>query len=36
MLPTYDYSYEADTYFPDLSKDPEWELVGESEEQDTF
>lgn len=28
-----DYSYEADTHFPNLDKMPEWELQGESEEQ---
>ena len=27
------YSYDADTYFPNLDKRPEWVLVGESEEQ---
>lgn len=31
-----DHAYEADTYFPDLSKDPEWQLTGESEEQTYF
>ncbi|MCR5098001.1 MAG: dihydrofolate reductase [Lachnospiraceae bacterium] len=28
-----DYSYEADTYFPDLDADPEWELADEGEEE---
>lgn len=28
-----DYNYEADTYFPNLDENPEWELVEESEEQ---
>lgn len=28
-----DHAYHADTYFPDLSADPEWELAAESEEQ---
>ena len=28
-----DYSYQADTYFPNLEKNSEWELTGESEEQ---
>ena len=28
-----DYAYQADTYFPNLDKDPEWELTGLSEEQ---
>ena len=27
-----DYSYEADTYFPDLDASPEWELFDEGEE----
>lgn len=31
-----DHAYEADTYFPDLSKDEEWELTGDSEEQTYF
>jgi dihydrofolate reductase len=30
------YRYEADAYFPDLSRDPEWELAEESEEQTYF
>lgn len=28
-----DYAYQADTYFPNLDEDDEWELVGDSEEQ---
>ncbi len=28
-----DYAYQADTYFPNLDKNPEWELTGISEEQ---
>ena len=28
-----DYAYEADTYFPNLEENEEWELTGESEEQ---
>lgn len=28
-----DYEYEADTYFPNLDEDDEWELTGDSEEQ---
>ena len=28
-----DYAYEADTYFPNLEENKEWELTGESEEQ---
>lgn len=31
-----DHKYEADAYFPNLDMDPEWELVGESEEQTYF
>lgn len=31
-----DYAYDADTYFPDLDADPEWELTRESEEQTYF
>ncbi|MCR5777497.1 MAG: dihydrofolate reductase [Lachnospiraceae bacterium] len=31
-----DKAYEADTYFPDLDSDENWELVGESEEQTYF
>ena len=27
------YTYQADTYFPDLDEMPEWEITGESEEQ---
>lgn len=27
------YSYEADTYFPNLDKREDWKVVGESEEQ---
>lgn len=30
------YTYEADTYFPNLDEDPEWELVADSEEQTYF
>lgn len=28
-----DFSYQADTYFPNLDRDENWELVSESEEQ---
>ena len=28
-----DYAYDADTYFPNLDEDPEWELTSESDEQ---
>ena len=31
-----DKVYEADTYFPNLDKDPNWELAEESEEQVYF
>lgn len=31
-----DYSFEADTYFPNLEKDPEWKMTAESEEQTYF
>lgn len=31
-----DYAYEADTYFPNLDEDPEWELTADSEEQTYF
>jgi dihydrofolate reductase len=31
-----DHSYEADAYFPDLDKDPEWEITADSDEQTYF
>ena len=31
-----DRSYEADAYFPDLDKDPEWEITADSDEQTYF
>lgn len=31
-----DHTYEADTYFPNLDEDPEWELTGVSDEQTYF
>lgn len=31
-----DKEYEADAYFPNLDKDPDWELADESEEQVYF
>lgn len=31
-----DKEYQADAYFPNLDKDPEWELVDESDEQVYF
>ena len=30
------FSYQADTYFPNLDEDDDWELVSESEEQTYF
>lgn len=31
-----DYTYSADTYFPNLDKDPSWEMTAESDEQTYF
>ena len=31
-----DMAYQADTFFPDLDQDPEWELTEESDEQTCF
>lgn len=31
-----DHEYEADTYFPNLDQDEEWEITAESEEQTYF
>lgn len=31
-----DHAYEADSWFPDLEADPEWELTGQSEEKTYF
>lgn len=31
-----DHEYEADAYFPNLDKDPEWEVTAESDEQVYF
>lgn len=31
-----EHAYDADTYFPNLEKDPEWEMVRESDEQIYF
>ncbi|MEF9940976.1 MAG: dihydrofolate reductase [Lachnospiraceae bacterium] len=31
-----DHEYQADTFFPNLDKDKEWKLTGESEEQTYF
>lgn len=31
-----DYVYDADTYFPDLDQDPDWEMTAEGDEQTYF
>lgn len=31
-----DHEYQADTYFPNLDKDPEWKITAESDEQTYF
>lgn len=31
-----DYAYQADAFFPNLDKDPEWEITADSEEQTYF
>jgi len=31
-----DHVYEADAYFPDLDKDPQWEITAKSDEQTYF
>ena len=31
-----DYEYKADSYFPNLSENPEWEMTAESDEQTYF
>ena len=31
-----DYSYQADAFFPNLDKDPEWEITADSDEQTYF
>ncbi|MCM1288889.1 MAG: dihydrofolate reductase [Clostridium sp.] len=31
-----DYNYEADTYFPNLDKLPDWRIIGDSEEHTYF
>ncbi len=31
-----DYAYQADAYFPNLDKKPEWKVVSEGEEQTYF
>lgn len=31
-----DHAYEADAHFPDLDRDPEWEITADSDEQTYF
>lgn len=31
-----DHEYQADAYFPNLDKDPEWEITADSDEQTYF
>lgn len=31
-----DYEYQADTHFPNLDEDEEWQIVADSEEQTYF
>ena len=31
-----DHEYEADAYFPNLDRDPEWEITADSDEQTYF
>ena len=31
-----DYAYEADAFFPNLDKDPGWEITADSDEQTYF
>ncbi len=31
-----EYTYEADTYFPNLDEHPDWKLIGDSEEHTYF
>ena len=31
-----DYAYEADTFFPDLDRDPDWKMILAGEEQTYF
>lgn len=31
-----DYAYDADTYFPNLDENPDWEITADSEEQTYF
>lgn len=35
-ITTIDHAYEADTYFPDLDKMPDWKITEQSEEQTYF
>ncbi len=36
LITRIDYAYDADTVFPDLDRDPEWEMAIEGEEQTYF
>ncbi len=36
LITKIDYAYDADTRFPNLDTDPEWEMVRESEEETYF
>ena len=36
LITRIDYAYDADTVFPDLDRDPEWEKTCEGEEQTYF
>ncbi len=31
-----DFAYEADSFFPNLDEDPQWQITAESEEQTYF
>ena len=31
-----DFAFEADTHFPNLDEDPEWEITAASDEQTYF
>ena len=36
MITKIDHAYDADTYFPNLDEDPEWEMTKISDEQTYF
>ena len=36
LITKIDYGFHADTYFPDLDKDPEWTMTKESDEETCF